>query len=125
MRLVVFFSISFFLLSCNNAEQVDPILKTIEVQNIGKNNAAFVGDLKDPGVINTWTYGFIWADFSGANIVSGNLVVIGERSEAGVFSINQEGLIPNTKYFVKAFVSDQSFSKIFYANEVDFTTLNP
>ncbi len=100
-------------------------MKTVEVQNIGKNNAAFVGNLKDPGAINTWTYGFVYAEFPGANIVSGNLVVIGERSGTGEFSINQEGLEANTQYFVKAFVSDQGFSNIFYANEVDFTTLNP
>jgi hypothetical protein len=125
MRLRVFFPILLFLFSCNNAEQVDPIVRTGEVQNIGRTNATFVGRLEDTGAFSTWTFGFIWADFPGANIVSGNLVIIGERSEAGEFSINQEGLNSDTRYFVKAFVSDKSFSSVFYANEIDFTSLNP
>ncbi len=125
MRAALLYLLFLVLVSCHNPEQVDPTVRTNEVQNIGKNSATFVGKLEDEGAAKTWTYGFIWADFPGANIINGNLVAIGERSVTGNFSINQEGLESDKTYYVKAFVSDKNYSSIFYANEVDFTTLQP
>jgi len=112
-----------FFLSCQNEEQVDPIVRTGEVQNIGQNNATLVGKLEDPGATQSWVYGFVWSELPGPNMVTGNLIVLGERTNAGEFSANQENLIPNTVYYVKAYVSDKSFSSIFYAAETDFRTL--
>ena len=125
MRAVLLYLLFLVLVSCHNPEQVDPTVRTGDVQNIGKNNATFNGKLEDEGAVSTWTYGFIWADFPGSNIVNGNLVVLGERSVTGEFSINQEGLDSDKTYSVKAFVSEKNFSKVFYANEVDFNTLQP
>ncbi len=112
-----------FIISCQNPEQVEPIVTTSEVQNIGISNASFIGNLVDPGASASWVYGFVWSDQPGPNVVTGNLIVLGERTSTGAFSSNQEYLSPNTTYYVRAFVADKSFSTIFYAGEVDFSTL--
>ena len=122
MRLFVLFSCVLFY-SCQNPEQVDPIVATEEVQNIGTGNAAFIGSLVDAGASVSWVYGFVWSDQPGTNVVTGNLIVLGERTSAGEFSVNQENLNSNTQYYVKAYVADKSFSRIYYAAEVDFRTL--
>jgi len=122
VRYVLILSLLCFY-SCHNPEQVDPIVRTGEVQNIGLNNGTLVGNLEDPGVAKSWVYGFVWSDQPGPNVVSGTTIVLGERDGAGAFSANLENLSTGTTYYVKAFVSDDSFKQIFYGAQEDFKTL--
>ena len=108
---------------CQNPEQVNPVVYTLETQAIGQTSATFIGNLQDPGVSNILTYGFVWSETANPNVVTGNLIVLGERDVAGEFSALQEGLAAGTTYYVRAFVSDANFSSITYANVEDFTTL--
>lgn len=111
-----------FFIACHNPEQVEPIIVTGEVQNIGSTEATFVGELQDTGVTQTWVYGFVYSDNPGPNIVSGMMIVLGERATTGEFSAKGENLTPATTYYVRSFVSDASYTTIYYGQEVNFNT---
>ena len=111
------------LTACHNPEQVEPIVVTKETQNIGMSQATYVGELRDAGVTPTWLYGFVYSDQPGPNIVTGTRIVLGERSTEGEFSALGENLNSGTTYYVRAFVSDDDFTTIFYGQEISFITL--
>lgn len=115
--------IHLLLVSCQKAERVDPIIKSQEAQNIGINQATMIGELQDMGARTNWDYGFVWSELPGPDVHVGTLIHLGNRSVEGVFSIVQDGLQPGTTYYFKSFVSDPAFTRIYYGNERDFTTL--
>ena len=121
--LVSALSVWVLIIGCQRQENVNPVIFTLETQNIAQSEATFVGELRDLGVRSTWVYGFVWSDQAGTNIASGNVIVLGEKNTGGVFSAKQENLNAGSTYYVKAFVSDPGYNSIFYAAEVAFNTL--
>jgi len=111
------------MVSCQKAERIDPAIKSLEAQNIGVSQVTMIGELEDLGARTNWDYGFVFSDMPGPEVNSGILIYIGNRSMEGIFSIQQDGLQSATTYYFKSFVSDPGFSRIYYGNEIDFTTL--
>lgn len=109
--------------SCEKAERVDPIIRSNEAQNIGTTQATIVGELQDFGARTNWDFGFVWSDQPGTNINSGIQIDLGNRSELGVYSVLLENLSPGTTYYYVSYVADPGFTRIYYGQERDFTTL--
>lgn len=109
--------------TCQKIERVDPIVRSNEAQNIGVREVTLVGELQDMGARSDWDYGFIWSDQPGISINSGTQIYLGNRSELGLFSSFLEDLSRGTTYYFVSFVADPEYTRIYYGQERDFTTL--
>jgi hypothetical protein len=110
---------------CDHNEAVDPaVLTETPAQEIGKTGAKVYGDIQQTGSTRPIKYGFIWDSVSGTNIFTAkNRLDLGPTSVTLKFSISIDSLSPNTQYFARAYAASPDYSKIFYANEISFTTL--
>ncbi|GAB1446767.1 MAG: hypothetical protein KF860_15525 [Cyclobacteriaceae bacterium] len=110
---------------CDNDEAEFPELITSAAQQIGSTSVVLEAEIKETGSIRPIRYGFFWSTTPGLNIFNtANKLDLGQASEKKKFSIKLESLSPNTQYFVRSFSSDPDYSKIYYGNEISFTTLN-
>lgn len=113
------------LASCDTNEAEFPELLTSEAQEIGRTSVVLEADIKETGTIRPIEYGFLWDTSGGINVfTSSNKLDLGSTSDKRKFSIKLESLTPNTQYFVRSYASDPDYTKVYYGNEITFTTLN-
>ncbi len=110
---------------CDTDEAEFPKLITSAAQQIGSTSVVLEAEIKETGSIRPIQYGFFWSTTPGINIFNAtNKLDLGQTSEKRKYSIKLESLTPNTQYFVRSFSSNPDYSKIYYGNEISFTTLN-
>jgi len=113
------------LASCDTNEAEFPELLTSEAQEIGRSSVVLEAEIKETGTIRPIEYGFLWDTSGGLNVfTSTNKLDLGSTSDKRKFSIKLESLAPNTQYFVRSYASDPDYTKVYYGNEITFTTLN-
>jgi len=112
-------------LSCDSEEAEFPELITRQSQQIGSTSVVLEMEIKETGTIRPIRYGFLWSESSDLNLfTASNKVDLGITSDRGEYSIRLESLTPDTQYFVRSFAANQDYSKVYYGNEVSFSTLN-
>lgn len=121
-RLIVFL-IAVFLMSCESYfawTLPNPFLriKTEQPENVTSRTAELYGSIEN---INDSTVlgdiGFVYSQDPNVNILNADFIT---GSGAPIFSANLTGLLPETKYYFRAYVEDAG--TIYYGNEVSFTT---
>lgn len=113
------------LFSCDTDEAEFPELVTAEAQQIGATSVVLEANFKEIGTVRPVRYGFLWGVNGGLNVFNApNKLDLGETAGKREYSIKLESLVPATAYFVRSFAALPDYSKIYYGNEVTFTTLN-
>ncbi|MEQ8423761.1 MAG: hypothetical protein RIA63_03560 [Cyclobacteriaceae bacterium] len=111
-------------LSCDNDEAEIPRLITSEAQQIGTTSAVLETEIIETGSIRPIRYGFLWDTAGGLNIfTAANTLDLGSTSDKRKYSIKLEALSPNTQYFVRSFAANDDYTRVYYGNEIAFTTL--
>lgn len=95
-----------------------PIITTNTVSSITSTSAICGGNISNEGGNPVTTRGICWGVNTNPTIALSNLTTNG--SGTGVFSSSLSALIPNTKYYIKAYATNSIGTG--YGNEVTFTT---
>lgn len=107
--------------SCNIVElKTPPVVKTISSSEIASTSAKIWGEVVEEGSSATSERGFVYSEKNPSPSTSDTKVVSGYGK--GEFSLVISNLTPKTKYYFRAFSSNQS--GIAYGDILDFTTLN-
>jgi hypothetical protein len=110
--------------SCNTDEAEFPEVITSDAQQIGATSVVIEAEIKETGTIRPIQFGFLWGTASGLNFLSApEKIDLGSTDSERKYSILLEGLTPSTSYFVRSYTSNSDYSRIYYGNEVAFTTL--
>lgn len=110
---------------CDTDEAEFPELITSAAQQIGSTSVVLEAEIKETGSIRPIQYGFFWSATPGINIFNAtNKVDLGQTSEKRKYSIKLESLSPNTPYFARSYAANPDYSKVYYGNEISFSTLN-
>jgi|GEM_PF-1816944 hypothetical protein len=96
-----------------------PTVTTQAVSGITKTTATGNGNVTDLGTSNPTAHGVCW-NTSGSPTTSGSKVNNGAKSATGSFTASMTGLTGNTKYYVRAYATNDSGTV--YGGEVTFTT---
>lgn len=126
MRIVTFL-LALVLFACQTDEADAPEVKTNNASGIGLNRAILQATLEEVGPLKPVQYGFLWSTQAGVNVITAKeQQVVGQSSESPLdYSIELTNLQPATEYFVRAFVSNASFTTIYYGEEISFLTAQP
>jgi hypothetical protein len=110
-----------FFFSCKVEElKTPPIVKTNSSSEIESNSAKIWGELVEEGSSNETERGFVYSDKNPSPTT--NDIKIFEGFGKGEFNVLLNGLSPKTRYFFKAYASNQS--AIIYGETKEFTTLD-
>lgn len=124
MRRVVFLAL-FLLFGCDTDEAEFPVLVTAEAQQIGTTSVVLEANFKEIGTFRPVRFGFIWGKAPELNIFNApEKLDLGETSGVRKFSIKLEMLAPASIYYVRSYAALPDYSKIYYGNEIIFSTLN-
>ena len=120
ITLLLFFSLA----ACDKGEAVDPVVATDDPQQIGKTSVVITATIQETGSIRPIQYGFLWGASGGLNLLTAkNKLDLGSTGSKKTYSIKLDSLTANTSYFARAYTASPDYSKIYYGNEVSFTTL--
>lgn len=97
-----------------------PEVKTVQITDITINNARIYGELTKTGKLLITDYGFCWASHP-IPTLSDNKISFGQTDSLQSFDNLQNGLSPNTIYYVRAFAIN-SMDTV-YGVELSFKTL--
>lgn len=127
MRTVTFLLLLALCFACQSDEADEPEVKTTTVTGIGLNRAILQATLEEVGPLKPVHYGFLWSTEAGVNVITAKeQQLVGQTSESPLdYSIELTNLSPATAYFVRAFVSNPSFTTVYYGEEVSFRTAQP
>ena len=96
-----------------------PTVTTQAVSGINQTLATGNGNITDLGTSNPTAYGVCW-NTSGSPTTSDSKVNNGAKSATGSFTASMNGLTGNTKYYVRAYATNDSGTV--YGDQVTFTT---
>ena len=114
----------FTLTGCDKEEAVDPIVATNDPQQIGQTSVVIEATIKETGSIRPIQYGFLWGATGGLNILTAkNKIDLGSTDSKKTYSIKLDSLTAGSTYYAKAYTASPDYSKIYYGNEIAFTTL--
>ena len=102
----------------NNIEL--PSLTTLEITDFLQSNAIGGGIITSDGGNSIINSGVCWSTIHNPTIADSKTI---DDSEDGSFSSEITGLIPNTKYYIRAYATNSLGTE--YGNEISFTTLKP
>ena len=112
------------LLACQDNEPDSPEVISKDAQQIGSTSVVMEAEIKEIGPVRPVNFGFLWDSQPDLSIaVAKNRVLLGLASAPRTFSIKQDNLTPSTVYYYRGFAANESYSIIYYANVVSFTTL--
>lgn len=124
-RLFLVFFFASLLTACDNNEAEFPVIVTAEAQEIGATSVVLSADIKETGTIRPINYGFLWDTATDPNLYSSaQKLEMGSTDVKRMYSAKLDGLTPATTYHVKGYAANADYSKIYYGNEIVFTTLN-
>ncbi|MBX2942092.1 MAG: hypothetical protein KF860_07085 [Cyclobacteriaceae bacterium] len=125
LSVLIIFGI-FLAISCK--DDVDPTVDSIKIvtptlttgaaTNITITTATSGGEITDDGGDNISIRGICWSTTENPTMVNDK---IASSAGTAAFSSTMEGLVPNTKYYVRAFASNSAGTG--YGNQISFTTL--
>jgi uncharacterized protein (TIGR02145 family) len=95
-------------------------LTLLDVKSITNTSATFEARVISRGEGTLGQFGFCWSTSSNPTILSNN--VNGTWKDSINFSNSIDSLTKNTKYYVRAFASNEM--GIWYSNQIEFSTLN-
>ncbi len=99
-----------------------PYLITENISDVSSDAVTFNSDISVKGNPAASQHGFCW-NTTGAPTVDDDKTELGEVSETGLFTAEITGLIPVTKYYVRAFATNTK--ETVYGNEIIFVTNPP
>lgn len=104
---------------CKKDENEDyaPKLMTFEVSNITNISVDSRAEIKDKGKYEIIRQGICWSLKPNPTIAD---FLIKDTSDSELFSIKVTGLIPNTKYYLRAYATN--YISTGYGNEIEFQT---
>ncbi len=107
------------IISCKIDElKTPPIVKTNSTSEITANSAKIWGEVVEEGTSTASERGFVYSEKNPSPSTSDNKVVSGFGK--GEFNYTLVNLLPNTKYYFKAYATNQT--GIAYGDAKDFTT---
>lgn len=111
-------------LSCNTDEAEFPEVVTKPAQQIGSTSVVIEAEIKEVGTIRPIRFGFLWGTTAGLDFLDApHRIDLGSTEVKREFSIKLENLSPTTQYFVRSYTANSDYSRLYYGNEVEFTTL--
>jgi len=110
-------AILLFAAGCNTM-QVSPSLTTITATNVTLTSATTGGSIKNDAGVSVTSEGVCWSTSPSPTINDNKVAGVTVTAD---FSSTITGLSSNTKYYVRAFISNSD--GVIYGNEVSFTTL--
>jgi hypothetical protein len=102
-------------------ENVAAVVTTQAVTDISGTGATGNGNITSLGVPNPTQYGIVWSIATNPTIALPTKTEQGAIAVTGAFTSSITGLSDNTKYYVRAYVTNSAGTT--YGNEVTFTTL--
>ena len=125
---VLSFVLFIFIASCSkneveeeNITLVIPTVITKEVTNLKSYSVTFNAELVNEGSAGILSRGFCWSFNSNPTI--GDKYTEVDGSGVGHFFKDFSDLKPNTTYHLRAFVVTNYDNKVYYGNDIIFTTL--
>ena len=95
-------------------------IKTDDVTNILATAATVNGTVVDPGEKDILQHGFCWSVTPNPSTALSTKTELGKPYTTSSFSSNITGLSSNSKYYVRAYVTNTSIT--IYGNEIEFIT---
>lgn len=115
---LLFLGFIFLLTGCDPEEIFKaPVVTTASITSITQSGAKGGGEITSEGTTPVTARGLCWSTSSGPTIADSKTT---EGTGPGVFSSDITGLQPNTKYFVRAYATNETGTS--YGSEVEFTT---
>lgn len=96
-----------------------PEVHTTQITDITDSGTRFYGELTKTGELLVADFGFCWADTPVPTIAS-NKISLGQTDSLQSFNSIQAGLLPDTRYYVRAFATN-SIATV-YGEELSFIT---
>ncbi|MBI9042687.1 LamG-like jellyroll fold domain-containing protein [Lutibacter sp.] len=109
-----------FTITINNLDE-PPTVTTQAIIDIGVTTATGNGNITDLGSPNPTQYGIVWSTSTNPTIALTTKTEEGTASALGAFTSNITGLTTGTKYYVRAYATNNSTGTS-YGDEVSFTT---
>jgi hypothetical protein len=107
--------------SCENLDiKKEVLLKTGEVLVSAQHSAIVSGTVFDVGENGLLQYGHCWSESNNPTIENDSRTSLGEKSSAGIYNSLITDLSPNSRYYVRAYASNNSSTK--YGEEIEFIT---
>ena len=123
--LILFLNAGLFL-SCENLDiKKEILLETGEVQVAASNSAIVSGTVFDVGENGLVQYGHCWSDEHYPSIYNDSKTSLGSNSTGGVYNSLLTGLLPDTRYSVRSYVSDNDQTKYGKVIELRTASQNP
>jgi len=122
IMLKIIFALSLLLFfACEKIEDTKILkVKTDEVTDISATTATAKGTIVDPGEEDLLQHGFCWSVTPNPLVTILTKTELGKSDAATTFSSNITDLSSNTKYYLKAYVTNTS--RTIYGNEMEFIT---
>ena len=118
--LLLFFSLT----ACDKGEAVDPVVVTDDPQQIGRTSVVIAATIQETGSIRPIQYGFLWGATGGLNLLTAkNKLDLGSTNSKKTYSIKLDSLTAGTTYYARSYTASPDYSKIYYGNEIAFSTL--
>jgi len=116
---IVFISVAFAVImySCKKDKATPPILTTAEPSEITQKTVSSGGNITSDGGEEIIIAGICWSTSANPSIKDKHT---NDAKELGSFTSKLIGLIPNTKYYIRAYAYNKAGAG--YGNEVTFTT---
>lgn len=119
--LIITLFLNAFIFSCKVEElKTPPVVKTNSSSEIAATSAKIWGEVVEEGSSAATERGFVYSDKNPSPSTSDTKVVSGFGK--GEFNVVISNLLPKTKYYFKAYASNQS--GIAYGDAKDFTTID-
>jgi uncharacterized protein (TIGR02145 family) len=117
--LILFLSVVIMITGC---EKYTPTISTTAVSQVTDHTAVSGGDITDNGGAVVSARGLVWSTIQNPSLETNQgITTAGEGS--GVFSSKMYGLIINTKYYVRAYATNEEGTA--YGEELSFSTVGP
>ena len=115
---IMFLIITVILHSCKKDKTTPPILSTIEPTEITQTTVTSGGNITSDGGEEILIAGLCWSTSTNPSVKDKHT---NDAKELGNFTSKLTGLIPDTKYYIRAYAFNKA--DIGYGNEVTFTTI--
>jgi hypothetical protein len=119
MKNIIIICSILFVFSCDKKEATNTqiTLTTTDISALTSNSVTTGGNIKSSGGLSITAKGVVWSTSNNPTILLST-----KTNDAGTnsFTSNITGLNADTKYFIRAYATNQSGT--YYGNEISFTT---
>lgn len=97
---------------------------SVAATEITTNSVRLNGELIDLNELTSAQYGFVWSQNPVNSILQGNVLVVGTSTTPLNYHTTLSSLQPQTTYYFRAFVSNETATVVVYGELLSFTTTN-